>query len=97
MLFNTFEFLWLFPLIFGFYYVVPRGKFPKYFLLLVSYGLYLKWKPVYALILLWVTVVTYWSALQIAKNQAFGKRKYLVWSGIVLASLPLIVFKYKFI
>ena len=69
-------------------------KVGNYLLIAISYGLYIKWNPVFPLVLLWVTVVTYWSALQIAKNQAFGKRKYLVWSGIVLASLPLIVFKY---
>ena len=69
-------------------------KVGNYLLIAISYGLYIKWNPVFSLVLLWVTVVTYWSALQIAKNQAFGKRKYLVWSGIVLASLPLIVFKY---
>ena len=31
-------------------------------LLLISYGLYISWKPVYALILLWVTVVTFFTA-----------------------------------
>ena len=44
------------------------------FLLVVSYLLYINWKPVYALILLGVTGITYLSALQIEYNR---KRKRL--------------------
>ena len=69
-------------------------KVGNYLLIAISYGLYIKWNPAFSLVLLWVTIVTYFSSLIIEKKQVFGKRKYLVWSGIVLASLPLIVFKY---
>ncbi len=69
MLFNTFEFLWLFPLIFLVYYVSMQenryDKLGNVVLLLISYGLYLRWKPLYALVLLWVTLVTYGAALGI--------------------------------
>ena len=102
MLFNSFEFLWLFPIIFCVYYLVTCRKqlvdrFPKignYLLIAISYGLYIKWKPIYALILLGVTAVTYLAALKIEKEQAYGKKKYLIFSGIALAALPLLVFKY---
>ena len=63
-------------------------------LIAISYGLYAKWNPVYTLILLWVTVITYLVALQIEKEKAFGKKKYLIWSGITLAAVPLVIFKY---
>ena len=61
MIYNSFNFLILFPLIFLGYYVIPARyqKVRNLFLLAVSYGLYLNWKPVYALILLFVTVSTY--------------------------------------
>lgn len=102
MLFNSFEFLWLFPLIFVIYYSVVNWRwlvsnYPKvgnFLLIVISYGLYLKWKPVYALVLLGVTAVTYLFALKIERDNAYGKKKYIVWSGIALASLPLILFKY---
>jgi len=69
MLFNTFEFLWLFPLIFLVYYASMQvnryDKLGNVVLLLISYGLYLRWKPLYALVLLWVILVTYGAALGI--------------------------------
>lgn len=102
MLFNSFEFLWIFPVIFCVYYLVTcrsqlMYKYPKlgnYLLIVISYGLYIKWKPVYVLILLGVTAITYLMALKIEKDQAYGKKKYLIYSGIFLAVLPLLLFKY---
>lgn len=102
MLFNSFEFLWLFPVIFCVYYIVTCRKklmalYPKignYLLIAISYGLYIKWEPVYALVLFGVTAITYLAALKIECDHAYGKKKYIVFSGITLAALPLIVFKY---
>lgn len=56
MLFNSFEFLWLFPIIFCVYYLITcrkivADKYPtigNFLLIVISYGLYMKWKPVYA-------------------------------------------------
>lgn len=102
MLFNSFEFLWLFPIIFCMYYLVTSreesmARCPRignYLLIAISYGLYLKWKPIYALVLLGVTAITYLAALKIERDKAYGKKKYIVWFGIILAALPLLVFKY---
>ena len=71
MIFNSFNFIVLFPLIFLLYYVIPAKncKARNMFLLLVSYLLYLQWKPVYALLLLGVTAVTYYSALTGGKGK----------------------------
>jgi D-alanyl-lipoteichoic acid acyltransferase DltB (MBOAT superfamily) len=69
-------------------------RLSNYFLIAVSYGLYLKWKPVYAFVLLSVTAVTYLVALKIEKDNAYGKKKYLIFGGICLAALPLLIFKY---
>lgn len=104
MIYNSFNFLVLFPLIFLLYYVIP-AKYPKarnWFLLLVSYALYINWKPVYALILCGVTIVTYWGGqvLEVKDEgltvQAFKslRRKRLVWCFALLGLLPLLVFKY---
>ena len=75
------------------YYVIP-AKYKKtrdLFLLLVSYSLYISWKPIYALILLGVTASSYITAIQIEK----AKRPKLVMQiGIVITLLPLLFFKY---
>ena len=102
MIFNSFEFLWLFPIIFCVYYlIISQKKILKKWpqignlvLIFISYGLFLKWEPVYGIVLFGVTVVTYLFALLIEKNKAYGQKKYLVFMGITLALLPLLVFKY---
>jgi len=72
--------------------LVPRWS--NYLLIAISYGLYLQWKPVYALVLLGVTAVTYLAALKIERDKAYRRKKYIVCSGLILAALPLLVFKY---
>lgn len=61
MIYNSFNFLVVFPLLFLLYYVIPAkwNKGRNLYLLAVSYLLYANWKPVYALILLGVTLMTY--------------------------------------
>lgn len=103
MIFNSFQFIWLFPLIFLVYYgfvAIVNKNFKhmsalgNYLLIVISYGLYLQWNPQYALILLGITLLTYIFALLIEKKAAYKKKKYLVAIGTFLALLPLLVFKY---
>lgn len=93
MIFNSFNFLVLFPILFLLYYIIPVGKakWRNGYLLLVSYLLYANWKPAYALILFGVTGMTYLFAgwLEIGIN-----RKKIVMGGAFLTLLPLMVFKY---
>lgn len=93
MVYNSFNFLLLFPLIFLLYYLIP-SRFQKgrnIFLLVVSYLLYFNWKPAYALILLGVTAITYSFAIQMERKV---DRKILLWLGGALSVLPLLFFKY---
>ena len=93
MIFNSFNFIVLFPLIFLLYYAIP-AHFPKWrnlFLLVVSYLLYLQWKPVYALILLGITATTYFSALILTRSR---HPKRVLTFGVLLSLLPLLFFKY---
>lgn len=102
MVFNSFEFLWLFPVVFTVYYFflfrtqwtqrIPR--LCNYVLIAISYGLYIKYNPVYALVLLWVTLVTYYFALRIEKCLVKGNKRHLIWAGLILSLLPLLLFKY---
>ena len=93
MIFNSFNFIVLFPLIFLLYYAIPAkyGKARNLFLLVVSYLLYLQWKPVYALILLGVTAVTYYTALRVEKSR---QPKKIMTIGILVGLFPLAFFKY---
>ena len=104
MIFNSFKFIVVFPLIFLLYYVIP-AKYKRarnLFLLIVSYALYVSWKPVFALVLLTVTVVTYWGGLvfdvrckkEEVREILPSQRKRLMWLFALLGVLPLLFFKY---
>lgn len=104
MIYNSFNFIVLFPLIFLLYYVIP-AKYQKtrnLFLLAVSYALYVCWKPVFALVLLGVTAVTFWGGQFFdgrwkkndGRETSPSQSKSLVWVFGVLGVLPLLVFKY---
>lgn len=102
MAFNSFNFWLVFPFIFGLYWLIPakwnQGR--KVFLVIASYLLYMNWKPVFALVLLGVTLITYWGGQifdsERVKNEELkvGKRKRLIWLFALLGLLPLLVFKY---
>ena len=93
MIYNSFNFLLLYPLIFLLYYAIPVGhqKWRNSYLLVASYLLYISFKPVFALVLLYVTAVSYVTALLISRSSrpALPMR-----CGIVLTLLPLLFFKY---
>ena len=99
MIFNSFQFLWLFPLIFGGYYTISyllkkkeQGKESNILLLLISYALYMQYAPWYTLVLLWVTLITYFMAICITVS--YKKKKTICWLGTILGSTPLVIFKY---
>ena len=101
MAFNSFSFWLVFPFIFGLYWLIPSkyNQWRKVFLVLASYLLYMNWKPAFAIVLLGVTLVTYWGGqfLQVKDeglNNNSSKRKRLVWLFALLGTLPLLVFKY---
>ena len=92
MLFNSFEFLLFFPIVCMVYYALPTLRWRNIFLLAASYYFYMSWEPVYALLLLSSTAITYLAALGGAK---WPKHKTaLLVTGIVLNLLILFFFKY---
>lgn len=94
MPFNSFNFWFIFPFVFCLYWLIPAkyNQIRKVFLVLVSYLLYMNWKAAFALVLLGVTLITYWGGLLLSDQQR--KRKRLAWFFSLLALLPLLVFKY---
>lgn len=70
MIFNSFQFVWLFPLVFVIYWIChslnkPHFKLSKYFLLIVSYGVCMQWDASFGVILLFVTLAIYSGAFVI--------------------------------
>ena len=96
MLFNTFNFWLIFPFIFGIYWLIPYryNVLRKLFLLIVSYLLYMNWKPAYGLVLLFVSLITYGGGYLLGNQCYNARRRILCWSFALLGLLPLLVFKY---
>lgn len=101
MVFNSFNFWIVFPFVFGLYWLIPAkyNQWRKVFLVVVSYLLYMNWKPAFAIVLMGVSLITYWGG-QVLEYKGEGltknafKRKHLVWLFALLGLLPLLVFKY---
>ena len=104
MSFNSFNFWLIYPFIFGIYWFIP-GRFNQYrkaFLVLMSYLLYMSWKPAFALVLLGVSLVTYCGGRSYEKclrlDALAGKRNFIrtscFWLYLLLGASPLLIFKY---
>ena len=72
MLFNSVSFLIFFPVVVLGYFAIPE-KFKNLWLLIASYYFYMSWQPVYALLILFSTVTTYYCAVFI--NKAKSKKE----------------------
>lgn len=99
MIFNTFQFLWVFPIIFFLVVLIGQRdrlglrnrKIGNYVLLAVSYLLYMQWEPLYVLILFWVTFITYIGARFLEKTKN-GRIPFILF--LILALSPLFFYKY---
>lgn len=90
---NSFHFWLVFPFIFSLYWLIP-SKFSvvkKWFLIIVSYLIYMNWKPAFAIVLIYVTLITYFGARIIEHR---NRTKGTAWVLSLLAIFPLFVFKY---
>ena len=92
MLFNSFAFLAFFPIVCIIYYCISSNRWRNLYLLGASYYFYMCWEPVYALLLLASTVITYLAAMGIDKYGAH-KKVFLVISLVLNLSI-LFFFKY---
>lgn len=96
MPFNSFNFWLFFPIIFIVYWAIPQRhhKLRNVFLLIISYLLYMNWKPAFAIVLLGVTAITYSGGYLLNTQGDTKKRKTLCWCFTLLGFLPLLVYKY---
>ena len=70
MIFNSIAFLLFFPFVCIVYYALPTIRLRNLFLLAASYFFYMNWEPVYALLLLASTGITYFAAQGVAKYES---------------------------
>lgn len=93
MLFNSVSFLIFFPIVAMGYFIIPE-KFKNYWLLLASYYFYMSWQPVYALLILFSTVTTYYCAVLIDKAKTQKQKKIYLAVNIAVNIAILCYFKY---
>ena len=96
MVFNSFSFWLIFPLIFGIYWLIPskQKELKKWFLIVVSYLLYMNWKPAFTLALMFVTGVTYYGSHFISNVNDCKKNNNAYLITVVLGVSLLVIFKY---
>ena len=95
MLFNSFEFLLFFPTVCVLYFLLCKKEVKNIFLLIASYYFYMNWKPVYAILILTSTILTYVCGL-LVENYKDSKKKqkaFLVTSLVINLGI-LFIFKY---
>lgn len=93
MTFTSFIFLLFFPSVIIVYNLLPQQA-RMCFLLVVSYGFYAFMQPVYLLLLIGITGVTYSFTRWMGMTEDERKRRRLMILGIILILLPLFFFKY---
>ncbi len=94
MLFNSFEFLLFFPLVCIVYFLLRKRRVQNTFLLIASYYFYMNWKPVYAILILASTIITFFSGCWVEKLTDIRKRKYVLLACLILNLGILFIFKY---
>lgn len=98
MLFNSYEFIIFFPIVCLIYFLIPK-KWQQVWLLISSYYFYMCWNAKYALLLLFVTFVTFICGKMIGRMQkeaydTKNKQKLFVTIGFVTCLAVLFIFKY---
>lgn len=93
MLFNSFEFLFFFLAVTGAYFALPH-RFRWLLLLVASCAFYMRFVPVYILILLATIVVDYFAGIWIEDATDPRRKRYFVVLSAVTVCVILFVFKY---
>src|ERR1700748_2157279 len=94
MWFNSFSFLWFFPLVLLLYYAIPAWRGRKLLLLLASYFFYAYWNPPFVLLLIGSSAWDYTVGRGLAVVRSSRRRKLLVAASCVTNFGILVVFKY---
>jgi len=93
MLFNSLHFAIFFPIVVTIYFLLPH-RYRWVWLLIASYYFYMAWIPIYILLLITTTIVSYFSGLLLQKQNNEKIRKLILWVSISINLGILFVFKY---
>jgi alginate O-acetyltransferase complex protein AlgI len=93
MLFNSFDFLYFFPIVIFLYFATPF-KYRWVLLLASSYYFYMSWKAEYIILIIISTLVDYFVGINLGKIENPKKRKLLLISSLTVNLGMLIAFKY---
>ena len=95
MLYNSFGFLFFFPLVCVLYYLLKNNRWRIPFLLVASYYFYMNWKPLYAVLIMTSTVLTYLCGLLMERHAGDKpKQKAFLVVSLVINFSILLFFKY---
>ena len=96
MLFNSFNFALFLPLVFILYWFISNKnlKFQNLLLLVASYFFYSCWDWRFLFLLIFSTLLDYFSGIQIYKSNNASQRKFWFWLSIIINLGFLGVFKY---
>jgi alginate O-acetyltransferase complex protein AlgI len=93
MLFNSASFLIFFTVFLFIYFAVP-ARFRNLLLLIASYYFYMSWEPLFGILILFATGITYLSARLLGKYKSEKTRKIIVWTTLTISIGLLFFFKY---
>ena len=93
MLFNSFHYLIFLPVVAVLFFVIPP-RFRWAMLLAASYYFYMCWKPEYALLILFCTVINYFGAILIHREKRKRVRSLILTVDLILSFGVLVVYKY---
>jgi alginate O-acetyltransferase complex protein AlgI len=93
MLFNSFQFL-LFFVVVWLLFLVTRGTTRKIILLVASYYFYMCWSTRYIFVIWGITVIDYMAGLQIEKAEQPGRRRLYLGVSLFCNLSLLVLFKY---
>ncbi len=94
MNFNSIAFLAFFLVVSIIFYLIPTRKWQNIFLLVASYYFYVNWEPIFGLLLLATSAITYFGALWLQKTEEVKKKRCRLTFILCLIFAPLVFFKY---
>jgi alginate O-acetyltransferase complex protein AlgI len=93
MLFNSFDFLFFFAIVFPLFYFLP-GQYRKVLLFIASCVFYMWFIPYYILVLFVTILIDYFAAIRIEGRETKSRKKNMLLIGILNTCLVLFFFKY---
>ncbi len=93
MLFNSLHFVFFFPIVVTIYFLIPPQR--RWIVLLVaSYYFYMSWRPIYAVLILFSTVVDYYCSQQMERQSTQRQKRPYLWLSLTANLGLLFIFKY---